>query len=90
MNVIPGKPITVAVLSSSSRPSRRIIIPIDKRGTIGKREVWRSYLYKVGEPSWMITDVLFPLRYKVGEFKKIAIAEKQNVLKRLFDVWYVK
>ena len=102
MNIIPrpGKPIAVTALrptnvltlssGSALLPNRRIIIPIDKRGMQDKREIWRSYFYKVGEPSWIITDVLFPPRYKIGKFKKIALAEKQNALKKLFDVRYVK
>jgi len=91
MNIIPGKPIAVATLSQDgSRSIRKIIIPIYKKQELGNRETWRSYQYKLHEPYWVVTELSFPLRNKIGTFKKMSITEKKNTVKRLINIWYLK
>ena len=84
MNIIPGKPIAVATLSQdTSRSIRKIIIPLQKQQGWKKREIWRSYHYKPGDPFWIITDVSFPLKNKIGTVKKLSLHEKQDAITTL-------
>ncbi len=84
MNVVPGKPIAVATLSQDkSRTFRKIIIPLQKQREWEKREIWRSYHYKPGDPFWIIADVSFPVKYKIGTIKKLSLREKQDAITTL-------